>query len=90
MKRMDPDTPPTAASGENDGPIRVVTTQLARRYAPVLGDELVATTVRTAFTELRDEARVQQFVALLAQRRAEERLRQALVEATEGPSSSAS
>jgi hypothetical protein len=55
---------------------------LARRYAPVLGAAFVADTVRVAVTELRTEARVQQFVPLLARRRAEGRLRQVLRGAT--------
>jgi len=34
----------------------------APRYAPVLGDAFVASTVRRASAELRTQARVQQFV----------------------------
>lgn len=56
----------------------------------MLGDAFVERTVRATVTAIRAEARVKQFVVLPAQRRAEERLRQALVEATGGPPTTAS
>jgi hypothetical protein len=78
---MDGGSPGSAEPGNNDeATTRVVLAQLAPRYAPVLGEEFVVSTVRAALAELRAQARIEQFVVLLAQRRAEDQLRHALQE----------
>jgi hypothetical protein len=50
---------------------------LSPRFAPVLGDELVAAAVLEALAEVRADARIQQFVPLIAHRIASDRLRHA-------------
>jgi hypothetical protein len=87
---MNTDSSPTGEAGDDGAPLRALIAQLTPRYAAVLGDEFVADTARAAFTEIRASARVEQFVALLAQRRAEEQLHQALAAAAGGSSTTAS
>jgi hypothetical protein len=77
---MDAGSPTTAEPGDDEATMRALVAQLAPRYAPVLGDEFVASTVRAALAELRAHATIQQFLVLLAQRRADDQLRQALQE----------
>jgi hypothetical protein len=50
---------------------------LSPRFAPLLGDEMVAVAVQEALAEVRTDARIQQFVPLIAHRIASDRLRHA-------------
>jgi hypothetical protein len=77
---MDADTPLAVAPADDEGLTRTMVAQLSPRYAPLVGEELVASTVRAAVADIRAKARLLQFVGLLAQRRAEDQLRQALQE----------
>jgi hypothetical protein len=73
---MDAGSPTTAEPGDHEATTRALVAQLAVRYAPVLGEALVEGTVRTALAKIRAQARIQQFVVLLAHRRAEDGFRE--------------